>query len=50
MPDDLGAEVYRIKEPRKLPLVMCPEEAKRLLAMSGSLKIHGMRALGYRCG
>ena len=40
---DLAAEVYHLKEPQKLPLVMSPEEAKRLLAMSGNgfVKITG---------
>ena len=47
---DLAAEVYHIKEPQKLPLVMSPDEAKRLLAMAGNLKIHVMLALGYGCG
>ena len=47
---DLAAEVYHIKEPQKLPLVMSQEEAKRLLAMSGNLKVHVMLALGYGCG
>src|SRR5437660_2872317 len=47
---DLAAEVYHLKEPQKLPLVMSPEEAKRLLAMSGNLKVHVMLALGYGCG
>src|SRR5205807_5746588 len=47
---DLAAEVWHIKEPEKLPLVMSPEEAKRLLAMSGNLKVHVMLALGYGCG
>src|SRR4051794_27092917 len=47
---DLAAEVWHIKEPQKLPLVMSPEEAKRLLAMSGNLKVHVMLALGYGCG
>src|SRR2546423_12570574 len=47
---DLAAEVYHLKEPQKLPLVMSPEEAKRLLAMSGNLKVHGMLALRYGCG
>jgi len=37
---DLAAEVYHLKEPQKLPLVMSPEEAKRLLAMSGNLRVH----------
>src|SRR5262249_21051270 len=47
---DLAAEVYHLKEPQKLPLVMSPEEAKRLLAMSGNLRVHVMLALGYGCG
>src|SRR6266576_5732268 len=47
---DLAAEIYHLKEPQKLPLVMSPEEAKRLLAMSGNLKVHVMLALGYGCG
>jgi integrase/recombinase XerD len=47
---DLAAEVYHLKEPQKLPLVMSPEEAKRLLTMSGNLKVHVMLALGYGCG
>jgi integrase/recombinase XerD len=47
---DLAAEVYHLKEPEKLPLVMSPEEAKRLLAMSGNLRVHVMLALGYGCG
>ena len=47
---DLAAEVYHLKEPQKLPLVMSPEEANRLLAMSDNLKVHVMLALGYGCG
>ena len=47
---DLAAEVYHIKEPQKLPLVMSPDEAKRLLAMAGNLKVQVMLALGYGCG
>ena len=47
---DLASEVYHLKEPQKLPLVMSPEEAKRLLVMSGNLKVHVMLALGYGCG
>ena len=47
---DLAAEVYHLKEPQKLPLVMSPAEAKRMLAMSGNLKVHVMLALGYGCG
>src|SRR5438105_6119982 len=32
---DLTAEIFHIKEPQKIPLVMSPNEAKRLLAMAG---------------
>jgi integrase/recombinase XerD len=35
---DLAAEVYHLKEPQKLPLVMSPDETKRLLAMARSIK------------
>jgi site-specific recombinase XerD len=47
---DLAAEIYHIKEPQKIPLVMSPDEAKRLLAMAGNLKVHVMLALGYGAG
>jgi integrase/recombinase XerD len=47
---DLAAEIYHLKEPQKLPLTISPDEADRLLAMAGSLKVHVMLALGYGCG
>src|SRR6201988_4312644 len=47
---DLAAEIYHIREPQKIPLVMSPDETRRLLVMSGSLKIHVLLALGYGCG
>ena len=47
---DLAAEIYHIKEPQKIPLVMSPDETKRLLAMAGNLKIHVLLALGYGAG
>jgi integrase/recombinase XerD len=47
---DLAAEIYHLKEPQKLPLTMSPEEAERLLAMAGNLKVRAMLALGYGCG
>ena len=47
---DFAAEIYHLKEPIKLPLMMSPNEAKRLLAMAGGLKIRVMLALGYGCG
>ncbi len=47
---DLTAEIFHIKEPQKIPLVMSPDEAKRLLAMAGNLKVHVLLALGYGAG
>jgi integrase/recombinase XerD len=47
---DLAAEIYHIKEPQKLPLILSRNEAERLLAMAGGLKIRVMLALGYGCG
>jgi integrase/recombinase XerD len=47
---DLAAEIYHIKEPQKIPLVMSPEEAKRLLAFAGNLKARVMLSLCYGCG
>src|SRR2546427_11428816 len=47
---DLTAEIFHIKEPQKIPLVMSPDEAKRLLAMAGKLKVHVLLALGYGAG
>jgi len=47
---DLAAEIFHIKEPQKIPLVMSLDEAKRLLAMAGNLKVHVLLALGYGAG
>lgn len=47
---DLAAEVYHLKEPQKLPLVMSPDETKRLLAMARSVKVRVVLSLGYGCG
>src|SRR5438132_6474937 len=33
---DLAAEIYHIREPQKIPLVMSPDEVKRLLAVASS--------------
>jgi len=38
---DLASEIYYVREPQKLPLVMSPAEAKRLLAMADNLKVKG---------
>ena len=47
---DLAAEIYHLREPQKIPLVMSPDEARRLLAVAGSLKARVMLSLGYGCG
>ena len=47
---DLADEIYHIKEPQKVPLVMSQDEIKRLLAMARSLHIRVMLSLGYGCG
>ena len=47
---DLANEVYHIREPQKIPLVMSPNETRRLLAVAGSLKVRTLLSLGYGCG
>src|ERR1700750_1714798 len=47
---DLAAEVYHLREPQKIPLVMSPDETKRLLAVANSLKVRVLLSLGYGCG
>src|SRR2546430_8325108 len=47
---DLTAEIFHIKEPQKIPLVMSPDEAKRLLAMAGKLNGHILPGPGYGGG
>ena len=47
---DLAEEVYHIREPQKLPLVMSVDEMKRLLAVAGNLKTRVLLSLGYGCG
>ena len=39
---DLAAEIYHIKEPQRIPLVMSPDETRRLLAMARNLKIRAL--------
>ena len=34
---DLAAEIYHLREPQKIPLVMSPDESRRLLAVASSL-------------
>ena len=47
---DLAEEIYHIREPEKLPLVMSVDEIKRLLAAGSSLKTRVLLSLGYGCG
>ena len=47
---DLAAEIYHIREPQKIPLVMSPDETRRLLAVAKTLKARVLFALGYGCG
>ena len=47
---DLGAEIYHIGEPQKIPLVMSPDEVKRLLAVAKTLKVRILLSLSYGCG
>ena len=47
---DLAEEIYHIREPQKLPLVMSADEIKRLLAVASSLKTRVLLSLGYGCG
>src|SRR2546423_5706787 len=43
-------EIYHLREPEKLPLVMSVDEIKRLLAVAGTLKTRVLLSLGYGCG
>jgi len=47
---DLASEVYHLREPQKIPLVISPDETRRLLAVAGSLKTRVLLGLGYGCG
>ena len=47
---DLAAEIYHIRQPQKIPLVMSQDETRRLLAVAGSLKVRVLLSLGYGCG
>jgi integrase/recombinase XerD len=47
---DLVAEIYHLREPQKIPLVMSQDETRRLLAVAGSFKARVLLSLGYGCG
>jgi integrase len=43
-------QIYHIREPQKIPLVMSPDETRRLLAVASNLKVRTLLSLGYGCG
>src|SRR5271157_3926863 len=47
---DLAAEIYHLRQPQKIPLVMSQDETRRLLAVASSLKVRVLLSLGYGCG
>lgn len=47
---DLAAEIYHLREPQKIPLVVSPDETRRLLAVATSLKARVLLSLSYGCG
>jgi site-specific recombinase XerD len=47
---DLVTEIYHLREPQKIPLVMSQDETRRLLAVASSLKVRVLLSLGYGCG
>jgi len=47
---DLVAEIFHLREPVKVPLVLSQKEIKRILAMAPSLKAKVMLSLAYGCG
>ena len=47
---DLATEIFHIREPQKIPLVMSADETRRLLAVASSLKARILLSLGYGCG
>ena len=47
---DLVAEIFHLKEPVTIPLVLSKKEIKRILAMAPSLKARVMLSLAYGCG
>ncbi len=47
---DLVLEIFHLREPQRVPLVLSQSEVKRLLAMAPSLKARVMLSLTYGCG
>jgi site-specific recombinase XerD len=47
---DLADEIFHLREPEKIPLVMSPDETKRVLAVASNFKARVMLSLSYGCG
>ena len=47
---DLATEIYHLKEPQKIPLVLSRDEVRRLLAMAANVQVPVMLSLAYGCG
>jgi integrase/recombinase XerD len=47
---DLAAEVYHLKQPQRVPVVLAPDEVKRILTMAPNLKARTMLTISYGCG
>jgi integrase/recombinase XerD len=47
---DLAAEIYHLREPQKVPVVMSAAEIRRILDMAASVKVRAMLSLSYGCG
>jgi integrase/recombinase XerD len=47
---DLVAEIFHLREPDRVPLVLNQKEIKRILAIAPSLKARVMLSLAYGCG
>jgi site-specific recombinase XerD len=47
---DLAAEIFHLRQPQTIPLVISADEAKRLLAVTDSLKARVLLSLSYGCG
>lgn len=47
---DLAAEVYHLRQPQTVPVVLAPDEVRRILTMAPSLKARTMLTISYGCG
>jgi len=47
---DLAAEIYHLKEPQKVPVVLSGDEVKRILLMAPGRKARTMLTISYGCG